>query len=514
MQSAITNVGRQFIVNNTTGGAWFSVTHFCLAWVNETELTNNPASATMTQLVLPDAGGNKANGDYIFNIWQTPFYYDGTGRQYGIGQNLSTGFGSYYRYDYDECNSRNTLTCYTAGLPTLPSGFATYGVTLNGASSSASTSSSGSDLTLLNIPAPLAYNTTTGTTYNTTTYSKYFPIKAFTTVESTDDTINALVSLMNYQLELPAVTTNTSDLAYSLQQAIGNFKFNRIGLYVTKSTYPDNIPQLITSLVPMADVEPVLFASIDLVDANTTCANTTLDVFKTRDDTGLSGFTMDAQISLSSVNSYPNFAGTASMYIDAVRDDATNAYLNQIEVQANTTEAIMQLQAQVIQLTQTIQSYLTGSSSTNINKKGFATISLLAPNGEYYIGNSQNNVYYFKGDYFRAYTSTTINNSNAIIDVLNGTQTTLNDGDEIKIIFDNLDGTSYTVGSSSQQLWTGNIQITNYDGITKDKIAYIDATLISGLVNAKVCVDLIYSLSNSCWVVSSVTAFDENKVLS
>jgi hypothetical protein len=112
MKSAVTNNGMNFIINNTTGGAWFSITHFSLAWVNETERTNNPAISTATNLVsLPDSNG-KANGDYIFNIWQTPFSWDATGRKYGIGESLPEGFGSYFKYELDNCLNINTLEAY------------------------------------------------------------------------------------------------------------------------------------------------------------------------------------------------------------------------------------------------------------------------------------------------------------------------------------------------------------------------------------------------------------------
>lgn len=508
MQSAITNFGRKFIVQNETGGACFSITHFALAWVNETEFTNNPASAEMTTLIQ-ETPGSKTNGDYIFNIWQTPFYFENDNRQYGLGTNLSEGFGSYYSYEFDECKNINTLKCYATPPSYLQEGFRVVS-TLEGASATGT-----GDLTLANIPAPLKYNTITAQNLNVATYSKYFPIKSFHTVETTDDTINALVSVMNYQLELPAVTTKTSDLAYALQNAIGNFKFNRIGLYATLSTYPDPIPGLITSLTPVANEEPVLFACIDLTNTST-CGSegvtSTLDIYKTRDDKGLASYTYDAQISLSSVNSYPNFAGTASMYVDMVRDEATNSYLNQLETQANTTEAIVQMQLQILQLSQYIES-ITGINPITPTKKGLQSVTKLGQNFEYFVGNSLKNTYYFTGNSFRSFDTRTINNSNAFINVLSNEQYNVEDGDTVKIIIDFLDGRSYSVNSSKYKLWTGSIHINNYDGNSKTKLLKIDNNMIAGIEYAKVIVTLMFSSDLSTWLVSDLSIFDENNIL-
>ena len=136
MKSAITNIGRQFIINNTTGGAWFSVTHFGLAWVNADERLTNPAIDTATELVKTQVSGRN-NGDYIFNIWQTPFTWDATGRKFGLGDSLPEGFGSYFRYDYDNCNKRNKLSVYSPGLESLPDGAKINGTTYYGAKEAA-----------------------------------------------------------------------------------------------------------------------------------------------------------------------------------------------------------------------------------------------------------------------------------------------------------------------------------------------------------------------------------------
>lgn len=503
MKSAITNIGRAFIANNTTGGVWFSITHFGLAWVNDTERANNPAEATASKLVL-DAG----NGDYIYNIWQTPFKYDGTGRKYGVGDSLPTGFGGYYKYEYDECTNRNSLTCYSSDVSSLTYGFKDNGVTLYGATSSITGS-----LTLDNIPAPLYYNTTTASTYGTKTCSKFFPIKAFTTVETTDDSIDSKVTLMNYQLELPAVTVNSANSTYVLENAIGNFKFNRIGLYVTLSTYPDDIPGLVTSLEPVADTEPVLFAIIDLTN-DEVCSSNILDILKTRDDTGLASFSYDAQLSLTSVNEYPCFASAANMYIDAVRDDATNWYLNQLENNANTSEAIMQLQLQLSQITKALAKMTGTDLSVNV-RSGFNSISFLETNSETYIGNTSNKIYYFKGDLFRSYDDTSINTYNAIINIYdtNNANVSIQDGEQLQIIIDNLDGRYFT-DATNGAYWQGKIYINNYNSTLKEKLAIIDSTVIKSKTSAKVTIDLEYCLENTTWIVSNITAFDENNILS
>ena len=521
MKSAITNIGRQFISTNTTGGAWFSITHFALAWVNSTERTNNPANENATELILTHEDG-ESDGDYIFNIWQTPFVWNSTGTSYGVGTNMSEGFGNYFKYEYDECSKRNTLQAYYSDstLAGLEYGFKTTGIVLYGASEEASSGEySGGhygELTLSNIPAPLYYDTATATTLACKKYSKYFPIKSFSAVETTDDTIDAKVSLMNYQLELPAITSQIANEAYNIANSIGNFKFNRIGLYVTKSTYPDPIDKLITALTPVADEEPVLFAIIDLSTSNELCSDSVLDIFKTRDDSGLASFTYDAQLSLSSVNNYPCFAGYAYMYIDTVRDEATNFYLNQIEATANTTEAIMQLQLQIAQIGKYLNK-LNGTNPIVEIKQGINSIALLQMDSEYYLGNTSKNIYYFKGDYFRASDTdnTIINNANAQFNIYNAaaSTSTINDGDELNIIIDNLDGRYYTTNATTVYLWSGKIYVTNYTSKLKQKLLILDSSMLKGATYAKINIKLVYSSTNSSWIVSEVNIFDEKNIM-
>lgn len=503
MKSAITNAGINFIINNTSGGAWFSVTHFSLAWVNEAERTLNPASATATKLVSDPFPSGLSNGDYIFNIWQTPFSSDITGRQYGVGESLPEGFGAYFKYELDNCNNVNTLEAY-ADSGANPG----YGI-VSGVYVGASEGSAGS-LTIDNIPAPLYYNTANAIKFGTKKYSKYFPIKSYYPVNTLGTGDEARIGIMNYTLELPAITTKINEIAESIKQSIGNFKFNRIGLYVTKSTYPDNMDnRLITSLVPVADEEPVLFAIIDLTKTNSCGASTldsTLDIIKTRDDSGLSAFTYDAQIDLSPVSSLDNFASLASMYVDSARDDATNYYLSQIEANANIVESILQLQLQYIQL----KNYLSKSTQELIEerRKGINSVLMLGQNKEYFINSISKPTYYYKGDLFRAYEDNqSINPSNAIINVSNKISG-LEDGDSLTIIIDNLDGSTY----DSYPKWSGKITITNYSDV-KDKIAVINYDTIAGLSNAKVTIDLIYSLALECWIVERVTTIEEKNIL-
>lgn len=507
MKSAITNNGINFIINNTTGGAWFSITHFSLAWVNETERTNNPATATATKLVSdPDVNG-KTNGDYIFNIWQTPFAWDGTGRKYGVGESLPEGFGAYFKYELDNCNDTNTLEAY-ADSGATPG----YGIT-TGKYVGATESTPGA-LSIENIPAPLYYSTANAIKFGTKKYSKYFPIKSYYPVNTLGEGDEAKVGIMNYTIELPSVTTKINDEIESIKQSIGNFKFNRIGLYVTKSTYPDNMgDRLITSLVPVADEEPVLFAIIDLTRSNscgTSTVDTTLNIVKARDDSGLNAFTYEAQIDLTPVSSADNFASLASMYVDTARDDATNFYLSQIEANANLVESILQLQLQYLQ----IKGYLgkTAQQLMSEKKKGINSILMLGHNKEYFIDSISKPVFYYKGDLFRAYEDNgSINRSNAIINISNSISG-IEDGDSLTIIIDNLDGSVYDFGGIKYPKWSGNIMITNYSD-TKEKIAVINYENIAGLSNAKVTVDLIYSYVNSCWIVERVTTLEEKYIL-
>lgn len=515
MKSAITNIGRQFVTNNTTGGAWFSITHFALAWVNAEERLTNPPADTATELVMTQPSG-KNNGDYIFNIWQTPFTWDATGRLFGVGDSRPQGYGMYFRYDYDGCEQRNKLTVYQSGMEGLPSGARVNGTVYYGASeatysasSGAYSGGSGSDLTMVNMPAPLVYNNATAVyPYNTTTTTKYFPIKAFRSVEATDDTINAKVSLMDYVLELPAITSNTQDESYTLQNAIGNFKFNRIGLYVTKSSSPDPVPQLITSLVPMADTEPVLFAIIDLA-SDEICGGEILNIFKTRDDSGLSAFSFDAQIPLTTMISEEAFASAVSLYRDSARDDATNAYLNQLESTANTVEAIMQLQMQVIQLSQYLKN-ISGINPLQSSVRGFNSLLMLQPNNEYSISSQKNNIYYFKGDLIRSIDPTIISTANEIFTI--NVSSSIPDGESIKIIIDNLDGRIYSSGTSTNPYWTGAIYFTSMNGSSKVKIGAIDYVTLREYSHAKVSVELIYSAVNSMWIVSEINVVDESSL--
>lgn len=514
MKSALTNIGRDSIAN-AHQGAFFTITHFALAYVNDIELTNNPASADMTSL-LSDPVGGKSNGDYIFNIWQTPFKWDGNSRKYGNGQNLADGFGSYYRYEYDECAERNVLTCYTPGLESLPYGLKTSGTSVYGARNSTKYPSDyQGSLTEPNIPAPLKYDTSvTAPTYDTRKYSKYFPIKSYSCINSTDEGINSKVTNMNYKLELPAVTTKTDDLTYALQNAIGNFKFNRIGLYATVSTYPTDLPNtLITSIVPMADEEPILFAVIDLVN-DEVCGSSLLDILKTRDDTGMAAFSFDAQITLTSVNNYPNFAGNASMYVDVVRDDATRYFLNQLENQANVSDSIMQLQLQVIQIAQYIEK-ISGNSTIKSMRKGFDSLTALDQNQEYFIGDSSKAIYYFDASSLRSFDDSMINTSNVIINVYNtlsDNSIIIQDGEKIQIILANLDGRNYVANNGTRlDYWSGEIIINNF-GLNKENLSIIKSSTISGISSAKVTIELVFCAQYASWVVSYVNVIDESLV--
>lgn len=460
---------------------------------------------------------NYPKGDIIYNVWQTPFPHN---KYHGQFSDLLQSYASYFQYEYAECDSQNVLKTNEHSYPTsagwpseLTSNGFPYGFNYLGSTNTSPTVGTKGDLSVANMPYYLQYteNGDNATLRNLETTSKLFPIKAFTIIETTDDS----QTVVNFNLDLPALASNINDSIQKYIDAIGNFKFNRIGLYITAT---NNVTPLDgsnneTQIIGAANVEPVLFAVIDLGSgANCTGTNVNLDVYKTRSDEGFAGWSMDAQLPISNKN---NIVQTKPVfYMEANRSDATQAYENQLISNANTTETIMQMQMMILQLANTLENY-TGVNPIAKQYPGFQQFGTLNPNSEYFIGQaSQAQKYFFDASLFRGVNSESnflINQYNAAIDLMQHTDTNvLTDGKTVKVFISNLDGSYFVKSNIDIAMWNGSILFVNNLNGVRSKIFELNTNTIKGILHAKVCLEFAYSKLNNIWVLSSMSVINES----
>jgi hypothetical protein len=525
MRSAILNSALSAIAENTNSGFWLSITHFSLAWASEAEKTANPVSASMTEVIQQTPSDGKVKGDYIYNIWQTPFAYD----QYaGSFFNLDQSFARYFQYEYDTCNYRNVLQCnqnQSSGswpsdlAPHFPFGTKLYGY-INPSAGNPTPTEPGSTLTEANIPYYLDYSVVANQQAGVTTFSKLFPIKAYHLISQDDS--NGTITV-NYNLNLPAISSSIADQINFYANSIGNFKFNRIGLYMTvcakqDPTTSDNPKDV---YIPVANQAPVLFAVIDIGVDSCTGNDVRFDIYKTRDDSGFAGWDFDAQLAISTSNLNTLVQTFTTFYVDAMRDDATKYYQAQMMNNASLAQTVMQLQMMVLQLATAFEQNTGLNPFTTIKVAGYNVEASLGVDQEYFISKgSSNNRMLLDGLGFRGVNELGINytnSSNALFSLKSySSNNNVNEGELIKITVYNLDGRFITVAGNDVSWWNGSILFANYDETnkTKTKIFEINSELIKGLGFAKVTVLFSYSASLQKWVLESLSVIDETNLIS
>ena len=506
MKSAILNSALPFIAQQANSGFWLSITHFSLAYASNDERDENPIGPQMTEMVRQNPPDGVVKGDYIYNIWQTPF---ADGQYAGSFFELTSNPSKYFQYEYNNCDQKNVLK----GNQTIESaagwddaythGFG-FGFAYDGYSD---TDKLTSKLTSANIPYALRYDIQANRDAGVTQFSELFPIKSYTHIDRSSEG----EMLVNYNLSLPALTTSLKNLIY--EKAIGNFKFNRVGLYMTvcaKTEVTVN-GKLKSQYTPYVDKKPILFAVIDIGVDGCSSNDVKFDVYKTRDDSGFAGWDFDAQLPIKNVS---NSAQTdVAFYHDTMRDSATVHYQAQIVNNASIVETVMQLQMMVLQLATAFQQ-ITGInpySSTKI--AGYDVDSILEIDNEYEIstGGSTSRMLLdamaFRGisDASTAY----INTSNAMFSLVSSPD--IEDGEIIKVTLYNLDGTYYTSNGVVQPWWNGSIVFVDYNASTskKTKLYELDFNKIKGFSYAKVTILCSYSKASGRWIVESVSTIDE-----
>lgn len=542
MNTAILNSALPYLTKDVGYGPKLSITHFSLAWVSEKERTENPAVPTMTEMVRQSPSDGIVRGDYIYNVWQTPFNYDRFSGQFPapskVSSELAKGFGTYYQYEYDDCIGRNVLipnqiTTKTDGLDAFDDGtiagpeakqffeqsdnegHAFYGY-VEGVEES-------SELTATNMPPALEFSST----YGIAEYTKFFPIKAFRPITQ-KNVANA--TIMNYALALPPISVNYGNSVDFYAKSIGNFKFNRIGLYMTvnseredsRSTNdPKDFYEPMASTPTDFDQYPILFAVIDIgvPAAGCTGNDISFDVYKTRDDKGFAGWEFDAQLTVSSTILEAD-EGFYTLYTDAIRDEATKYYQAQMMNNASMSQTIMQLQMMVLQLANRVEEISGVNPFSPYKMAGYDVNGTLSVDKEYVLSKGgSNRKMLLDAIGYRGITTggvQYINSSNALFSLkTKSSSNAIEDGEFMKITIYNLDGRYYSDSGNDVSWWNGSILFANYneDDGTKTKIFEIDSDLIKGMSFAKVTLLFSYS-GDSGWVLESQSVIDESSFIS
>lgn len=530
MKSAILNSALPYMTANTDPGVWLSVTHFQLAWVSTEERLANPVTENMSELVQQTPSDGKVKGDLIYNVWQTPFPEE----QYaGSFYALNESFAKYFQYEYDSCAKQNVLKSnqtnpsvnsgnWPADLNanSFPYGFELKGY-INPSSSIPNPNQAGSQLTETNIPYYLKYDVVENQHAGVTTFSKLFPIKSYHRINGDD----ASSTIVNYNLNLPAISSSIADQINFYANSIGNFKFNRVGIYMTVCAKVDPTQNNGREYIPMATVEPILFAVIDLGTDGCSGNEISFDVFKTRGDEGFAGWDFDAQLGLTTNTiSYPDICdniaqATTTFYVDANLDDAVKKYQLEIMNDSSMVEAVMQLQMMVLQLSTAFRE-LTGINPLSITQAhGYNVEAALAVDREYNISKANgNNRMLLDAMAYRGVNTNGVlyvNQSNALFS-LNAfsSNNQLNNGDLVKITLYNLDGSFYSSNGVDLSWWNGSIVFANYDGTNRTKIYELDASTIKGIDYAKVTLMFSFSSTLEKWILETVSIIDETATIS
>jgi hypothetical protein len=540
MKTAILNSAVPYLTRELGPGFKLSITHFSLAWVSSEEREANPVTASMTEMVRQTPVDGIVRGDYIYNVWQSPFAYDRYAGQFPapskVSEELERGFGNNYQYEYDDCAGRNVLqpnqiTTYDELPPEAKTFFDGSGEANHSFYGYVEGSGVTGKLTVENTPPPLQYSSTDPSTIpGVGEYTKFFPIKAFRPITQ-KNVENA--TIMNYSLNLPPISVNYGNSVDFYGKSIGNFKFNRVGLYMTVCAERDDAqstPDPKDFYEPMATMEsiftedeqyPILFAVIDIGVPSAGCSGNDIsfDIYKTRDDKGFAGWEFDAQLTISTkvLEATDEFY---TLYADAIRDDATKYYQAQMMNNASMAQTIMQLQMMVLQLATRVEEITGVNPFTPYKIAGYDVNGGLELDKEYILSKgSANRKMLLDAVAFRGVTSggiQYINSSNALFSLKTfNSNNKVADGDFIKITLYNLDGRYYSESGNDVSWWNGSILFANYDeeNETKTKIFEINSDLIKGKSFAKVTLLFSYS-GDSGWVLESQSVIDESSFIS
>lgn len=405
MRAVITNAGSDTLYTDTGSQFFVNVTHFSVAYVNGAERNRGLDVGylrSLTSLVPP---GTNSDGEIIYNVWQTPFYNTDHA---GVGGSLASSFTTYYRYEYDKELDRNILYVSRAAVifsglnpefDALCNGYVSdiqlYGIA--GGENTVAENTNKSSFAGITLPpfnykvaisnGYSAHNSIDRTDdsqimsaqdfftsdnmegflvqdgaikkYNATT-PKYFPIKSWYPVKSSDingpeiDTTESPVRAINYEISLPGYAAkNVSDITDIIKNSIGNFRFNRIGIYATKMASFGGAPGSITEFMPdqSGDNEPILFAVIELNSEVGGIAKSN-GIIKNREQGGNFEYNLDWQIDLG-VTSNPAFINGDRFYQESYRSQATTQLMQGIESTAVLAEGLMQLQFGMLELMHT-----------------------------------------------------------------------------------------------------------------------------------------------------------------
>lgn len=389
MRAAITQAGFDTLTSDNVSQPFMNITHFSLAYVNGDERNRGLSSSYLIGLtkLVPDG----SSGEVIHNVWQTPFYNTDYA---GVGGSLASSFAQYYHYEYDQETDANVLYVEPAAIAfsglnpefdALCGGYQDLVILrgITGAENTATEKSSTSTFGDVVLPpfvnfaeaAALGYSAygdgngpylatdflansilsdyTTNNVYYATT-PKFFPIRSWYPVESSemDGFTPSNVKIMNYEIALPGYAAkNALDLEEIRLNSIGNFRFNRIGVYVTKAAAGSPVPTTIRDFFPNQDgtEEPVLFAVIEL-DQDVGGIAKGNSVLKTRSqESGTYEYSLDWQADLEFATS-PSFINSSKFYQESYRSQATTQFMRQIEGNTILSEAFLQLQMQVLEM--------------------------------------------------------------------------------------------------------------------------------------------------------------------
>lgn len=531
MQIQILNSGLKALAEaGTNSGYWISLTHFSLAYANEIEQKINPCRPTMTELISTSSANRIDStssdyaayktyidsstlfGDTIYNIWQEPFaqFY---GEFYNKNNNqlLSTdSLASNYVYEYDDCNSRNMLYYFNNGFSEFDPSSATntysgtYSTTTTSEGTSTTTYSS-SELDDVSKISPLYITSASGIAQNKngtyyTNFSKLFPIASWRGIKNNASASEVVV---NFTLKLPPVAASITNEIETYSKGIGNFKFNRIGIYGIVQNRTALMTGDVNDANPIYTSAPVLFAVIDIGVSNSNCSTNerNIDIYKVRDDSGFSGWTYDLQIPLAIATSSSSSSTQKSFYFNEENSEAANYYLSNIESYAELSETVMQLQMMVLNLA---NRYKNLSNSTSL-KSNAPVIKKLTTGTAVLLDSAYTKYIFDSSDFAAQYDShgNLLSKSNGSVKFVMPSDPA--DGDTMELLLCNFnirdwDGVLMFVNKEDS-----STSFYKYDSLNADNSIYENIGSSTDIQQVSICFDFVYSSDLSTSSSSGVT---------
>lgn len=416
MRAAITQIGFNTLTNDSVSQPYMNVTHFSLAYVNGEERRRGldvRHLIDMTNIVPADG-----SGEAIYNVWQKPFFNTDYA---GVGGVMGSSLAGYYRYEYDPATDSNQLVVSPTAIvfsglnpdfDALCGGYITE-ITIPGITGTENSSTEFSALSTFRgiILPPFNYKVAVASGYmaygdgngpyqaevffasslmsdfliNNVYYAttpSLFPIQSWYPVKGGSGTsVDAYdtLKIMNYEISLPGyVPSNGNNVNEMLENAIGNFRFNRIGVYVTKMAGAQ-APGTIKDFFPdqSGNEDPILFAVIEIdqeIEGGIAKGNSIL-MTRTSEGGGSNGYNLTWQADLEFATS-PTFIKSSKFYQESYRSQATTQFMRQLEGNVVLAEAYLQLQMQVLEL------MFTSRAGTNIALSDFTGNANPNPEGE------------------------------------------------------------------------------------------------------------------------------------